>query len=155
MKRDAFTMIELVFVIVVLGILAAIAIPKFAASRTDAIIAKGRSDVSSIRSAIINERQNRLIRGQTGFISRLDQGVNSDEEDVVIFDDNSTEGKNPLLMYGVKTKDADGHWMKTGDNQYSYKIGSQTCTFVYTPTNGKFDLNSASKDIDVCKKLVN
>ena len=37
MKRTAFTMIELVFVIVILGILAAIAIPKLAATRDDAV----------------------------------------------------------------------------------------------------------------------
>lgn len=35
-RRFAFTMIELVFVIVILGILAAVAIPKLAATRTDA-----------------------------------------------------------------------------------------------------------------------
>lgn len=37
MKRTAFTMIELVFVIVILGILAAVAIPKLAATRDDAV----------------------------------------------------------------------------------------------------------------------
>jgi len=36
MKRLAFTMIELIFVIVILGILAAVAIPKLAATRDDA-----------------------------------------------------------------------------------------------------------------------
>ncbi len=36
MKRTAFTMIELIFVIVILGILAAVAIPKLAATRDDA-----------------------------------------------------------------------------------------------------------------------
>ena len=38
--KKAFTMIELIFVIVILGILAAVAIPKLAATRHDAMIAK-------------------------------------------------------------------------------------------------------------------
>ena len=37
--KSAFTMIELIFVIVILGILAAVAIPKFAATRDDATTA--------------------------------------------------------------------------------------------------------------------
>ena len=54
MKKEAFTMIEIIFVIVVLGILAVIAVPKFVATRDDAKmvalaqnIATGASDVAS------------------------------------------------------------------------------------------------------------
>jgi len=39
MRRSGFTMIELIFVIVILGILASVAIPKLAATRDDARIA--------------------------------------------------------------------------------------------------------------------
>jgi general secretion pathway protein G len=48
MKRSGFTMIELVFVIVILGILASVAIPKLAATRDDANIAKSTSEISSL-----------------------------------------------------------------------------------------------------------
>ena len=66
--NKAFTMIEMIFVIVVLGILAAVAIPRFGATRTDAEISKGVADVASIRSAIITERQSRLIMGDNKYI---------------------------------------------------------------------------------------
>ena len=39
MKRSGFTMIVLIFVIVILGILATVAIPRLAATRDDAKVA--------------------------------------------------------------------------------------------------------------------
>ena len=61
--KKAFTMVELVFVIVVIGILSAIAVPKFAATRDDAEVSKGRAEVAAMRSAIATERQKRILRG--------------------------------------------------------------------------------------------
>ena len=46
MRRSAFTMIELIFVIVILGILAAVAIPKLAATRDDAQLVQFWSNVN-------------------------------------------------------------------------------------------------------------
>lgn len=50
--RGAFSMLELVFVIVILGILASIAIPKFSLTRTEAQSISIQSDLNQAISAI-------------------------------------------------------------------------------------------------------
>lgn len=51
-NKSGFTLIELVMVIVILGILSAIAIPKFADLTTQAKIAAGKGGLGAMRSAI-------------------------------------------------------------------------------------------------------
>jgi len=82
--QKAFTMIELVFVIVVIGILSAIAIPKFAATRDDAVITRGRSAVASLRSALSTLRQKNILKGSfsdvngTALEAEIEYGLGSD-----------------------------------------------------------------------------
>jgi general secretion pathway protein G len=50
--KKAFTMVELIFVIVIIGILAAVAVPKLMATRDDAIIAKNIEYISASMTEI-------------------------------------------------------------------------------------------------------
>ena len=49
--RAGFTLIELLIVVVIIGLLAAIAIPKFAATKTQARLAEMRSDLHNLATA--------------------------------------------------------------------------------------------------------
>jgi prepilin-type N-terminal cleavage/methylation domain-containing protein len=83
MRRDAFTMIELVFVIVILGILAAVAIPKLSATRDDAkvsammsLLAQGTSEVADY---VVSQGkvEDDLTTMSNAFKSLVDRGVAS------------------------------------------------------------------------------
>ncbi len=51
MNRKGFTLIELLIVVVIIGILAAIAIPKFASTKEKAYIASMKSDLRNLATA--------------------------------------------------------------------------------------------------------
>jgi general secretion pathway protein G len=149
--KNAFTMIELVFVILVLGILSAVALPKLSGSVEDANIAVGISTVSSIRSAIASERQRSLILGSPSYPALLDDATeNTDDE--ALFDGNASI---EILQYPIYSGTESGDWMKTSANgdsvTYKYYIGTtKTATFTYTKADGKFDCNHSNT---YCKDL--
>jgi general secretion pathway protein G len=101
--KKAFTMIELVFAIVVIGILSAIAIPKFAATRDDAVVSKGRAEVAAMRSAIAMERQKRILSGK--------------------FDDITGSDVEGRMDYGLGDK-----WRLNGDT-FTFKSPVGSCSF--------------------------
>ena len=138
-------MIELVFVIVILGILASVALPRFSATRTDAQISKGRADVSSIRSAIVTERQSRLIQGVNTFIPNgAGTYVATNGSTYKQMDNGGLFGG--VLTYPIANLAAtDGKWSATaGSGTYVFRIGTVDTSFDYNASTGIFDCASGT-----------
>ncbi len=143
----AFTMIELIFVIVVIGILAAVAIPKLAASRDDAVLVKGKSQVSSIRSGIAMQKSKNLLEGNSVSGSFYPQTL----EDA----NNSDLFNNGILEYGLQDSTSDGNWHRTTDYnatiiKYDFSLLGGPAKFEYDKSDGKFLCKTPTT---LCKEL--
>ena len=143
--KQAFTIIELVFVIVVLGILASVALPKFGATKNMADVSKARSDVAAIRSSILTERQSQLIKGTNSYIPQLSDNTTT------LFTGNGTR---KLLTYGIVSGTADGKWSVVTNvttNSYNFKANGTNIQFDYNTTSGTFGCDRSN---DTCKQIV-
>ena len=135
--KKAFSMLELVFVIVILGILASIAIPKLAATRTDAVITKIRSDVSSIRASIATHYQKQILEGNVSCPPL------EDNDDSTLF-----EG---ILDYPIPKNKGSAKWDGNGtDYNVTFNDkGKQVIKFHYDGT----DHNCRFRCTDNCQYL--
>lgn len=131
--KKAFTLIELVFVIVILGILATVAIPKLIVTRDDAEIAKAKSQIAAVRSGIQLKRNEMILSGQQGYPTSLEDGtccfggiLSTRIEEKKDKDDNS---------YG---------WTKNNDGSYTINTNKEKVNFTYNASDGSFKCTERS-----------
>jgi len=154
-NQKAFTLLELTFVIVIIGILSAIAIPKFAATRDDAVVTKAIATVSSVRNAVATERQQRVLRGEFGLITDLAFVNGQDKPIFDFFDTNNTTG-NEVLEYPLRScKDANarGCWISNANNTYTYRMPASTNDVDFTLGNNRFTCITTGATGEDCKML--
>ena len=132
--KKGFTMIELIFVIVILGILASVAIPRLAATRTDAEIATA---VANLRTLLSDAASYYAVKGE--FTEGAD-GVKWSEITNVPLENADTQavnGKGYLIVGGEKCIEV------TVIN----RVG-------VLPAHIKFTKYPTNKDKGVCKEVL-
>ncbi|GAX87087.1 conserved hypothetical protein [Lebetimonas natsushimae] len=143
--KKAFTLIELIFVIVIIGLLASVAVPKFTHLTTNAKSSSIKSIITSVQSAIDNIHSQWIVNDDfkwigadgidhssdfddnTGYPKKLDDGKGTDKLFAYVL-------KVPVLSCGNKSK---GCFEEYDNNKYQYKYNSsKILKFEYNSSNG-------------------
>lgn len=117
--KNAFTMIELIFVIVVLGILVAIAMPKFNGIQFDAQIAYEKNTIGALRSTISAMHAKSIIKNGD-FTAYTDSPSGNGRSAIFI---ETSENFYPLTLSVEDTIQADNRYHLTELKQMNKKDG--------------------------------
>ena len=123
-NKKAFTMIELVMVIVILGILAAVAIPKYFDFSGNAKVSAEKGVVGGVKAGIATYYSNQCVGGTCAYPATLDSASNAACSTANVCFSN-------VLGQGGITSD----WTKASATTYRGPAGT---IYTYTAATGTF-----------------
>ena len=159
--RKAFTLIELIFVIVIIGLLAVVAVPKFINLTSHAKTASIKSVISSVQDSIENIHAKWLVNED--FVWDADGDGNSDLNDNGYPEKlDSGKDENKLFKYvlkipvyacGNKTQSC---WKEYDDNRYEYIFNSDKILKIdYNDTKGLLEcVDGDGVTKEDCEKII-
>ena len=134
--KKGFTMIELIFVIVILGILASVAIPRLAATRTDAEIA---ATVANLRTLLNDVASYYAVKGEFGTVKWKD------------LTNAPLQKSKGVALEATLAATADAHLAADGKNCIAIRVADRSGN---TPARIIFGKDRTNKNKGVCKEVL-
>lgn len=140
-QQQGFTLIELVVVIVILGILAAVALPRFVNLQSDARAATMKGLAGGLRGAVAVVRSRWLVTGSTGAATV----TMSDGTSVAVGTGTGANAGVPTVAGILNAVDSSGYANSTAGNVVTFTPtgGPSGCAVTYTDTTGAVDDTAA------------
>jgi len=139
MNKKSFSLIEIIFSLVLISVIATVAITKFDTSLENTHYAKIKSDIFQIREGINNHKNKMILKNEIESFTSLD------ENNQKLF---SKILNAPIFASNQKKATA---WSKFSKTQYNvYLDATHSLIFTFDSQNYTFDCDHTN---DICKKL--
>lgn len=150
--KKSFSIIEIIFALVIIGIISSYAINKYFDSLEKANFLKIKSEVTLINNAINQLYSNQTLLGNNSFVvERLDEAsINSDGE--TLFNGyNEFILLDELILSTSEEKKKLGFWIKVSDIEYKVYFSKESFLEFYLDSENI--LFSCDKSLSLCRKF--
>lgn len=139
MKKKAFTLIEIIFILVIISIILMVAVPKFQNTLTATNLNQIKTTIVLIREGILRESNKLILQNDLSKLNTLDS------DSINLF---SKVLRTPIISSDTQKINS---WSKLSTTSYNVYINDkQKVTFTYDPLEQSFDCDFSDPN---CKEL--
>jgi len=146
--KKAFTLIELIFVIVIIGLLASVAVPKFSNLTNHAKDSSAKSVITSIQNSVDNIHSQWIVNDDFSWKGADGNDHSSDLNNSTGYPDKIDDGSGATNLFSYVLKipmracgdKSSGCFEEYDDKKYEYNYSlSKALRFEYNASNGTID----------------
>lgn len=151
--RKAFSLLELIFVIIIISILLSLSLSNISISRDDASFLKIKADISAVQNSLNLLKTKANFSSKPFDLNRLDNSIlySVENENIFYFDEDNSSN---ILQKPIITSASNYGWIKSDMNTYKVNIDTKEIVFKYK--NNVFSCLSfnINDELETCKSLM-